>query len=249
MGVLMPRIKRWFPVSHDINRDPELWDLCAKFGDKALRCWLELLSIADRNDGLIPGNLENVSRAVAWAIRCKTTKTLQIINEITTLGWLNIDEGINVVNYAKYHITRDVVSVPSEPSLPDRPKERNKNYEEPASPEPTAGFKSPNKIDPEIKAAADPVYNSDPVKFARLIVWIKQAEKAKYSKPAIVKSLRDFLPYAASVNGEWWAYLDKLIYKAEPNLNSRQFEKEHEQRKKAEADIPPHVAQALKGVH
>ncbi len=88
----MPRIKRWFPVSHDINKDPEMWDLCDRFGDKALRCWLELLSIADRNEGEIPGQLESISTSVSWAIRCRTTKTKKIIENMVSIGWLNISQ-------------------------------------------------------------------------------------------------------------------------------------------------------------
>ncbi len=124
----MPRIKRWFPVSHDINRDPEMWDLCAKFGEKALRCWLEILSIADRNEGEIPGQIDSISTSVSWAIRCNTTKTRQILNEIMTLGWIKVDGGMKVSNYKKYHVTRDdyrlpKASHPSEPSEPSEPKE------------------------------------------------------------------------------------------------------------------------------
>src|SRR4051794_5006102 len=52
----MPRIKRWFPVSHDINRDPEFCELSRRFGATGIRVWLELLSIADRNDGDVPGS-------------------------------------------------------------------------------------------------------------------------------------------------------------------------------------------------
>lgn len=122
----MPRIKRWFPVNHDINRDPEMWDLCDKFGEKALRCWLEILSIADRNEGDIPGTLNSISTAVGWAIRCKSTKTLRILNGIMTLGWVRIDDGLKVTNYAKYHKTREpqkilLGSLPSEPSEPSEP--------------------------------------------------------------------------------------------------------------------------------
>lgn len=51
----MPRIKRWFPVSHDINGDPEVWELTTTFGDWLLPVWLEILSITDRAEGELIG--------------------------------------------------------------------------------------------------------------------------------------------------------------------------------------------------
>ncbi len=32
----MPRIKRWFPVSHDINADAEVWAMRKQIGEKKL---------------------------------------------------------------------------------------------------------------------------------------------------------------------------------------------------------------------
>ena len=54
----MPRNIRYFPVTHDINTDPELWELTDRFGDRALRVWLEILSIADRNYGKLDGDFD-----------------------------------------------------------------------------------------------------------------------------------------------------------------------------------------------
>lgn len=117
----MPKIKRWFPVSHDINRDPELWALREHFGEKILACWLELLSIADRNEGVIPGELNAISSTVAWVIRCKTSTTLRYINAITTLGWLTNNGQIRVSKFAEYHRTRGTKRAPSKPSEPSEP--------------------------------------------------------------------------------------------------------------------------------
>lgn len=55
----MPKIKRWFPVNQSINHDPEIWELTHKFGDRALRVWLELLSVGDRNEGVLKGSIES----------------------------------------------------------------------------------------------------------------------------------------------------------------------------------------------
>ena len=53
----MPRIRRWFHVSHDINSDPEVWELTDRFGDRALRVWMQMLSIADTNNGRLKGRI------------------------------------------------------------------------------------------------------------------------------------------------------------------------------------------------
>lgn len=47
----MSRINRYFPVSHDINRDPEVWELTETFGGWLLYAWLEILAVTDPNDG------------------------------------------------------------------------------------------------------------------------------------------------------------------------------------------------------
>jgi hypothetical protein len=59
----MPQIKRWFPVSHDINADPEVWAMRRQIGEKSLSIWLEMLSIADRNDSRLVGDYEQLVRA------------------------------------------------------------------------------------------------------------------------------------------------------------------------------------------
>ncbi|MGH3849124.1 MAG: hypothetical protein ACRDRT_05390, partial [Pseudonocardiaceae bacterium] len=71
----MPRIRRWFHISQDINFDPEIWELTETLGDRSLRVWLEVLSIADRNEGAIPGWLENVSPELgrSLASRCRVS--------------------------------------------------------------------------------------------------------------------------------------------------------------------------------
>ena len=102
----MPRNFRYFPVNHDINADPEVWELTDRFGDRALRIWLEILSIADRNKGELPGPWEKYPSVLA--ARCKsTTRHLVTVCQWVT-RWLVIDsQGVaRVRNYAKYHRTR-----------------------------------------------------------------------------------------------------------------------------------------------
>ena len=57
----MPRVKHWFPVNHDINGDPEVWELTNTFGDWFLSVWLEILSITDRSEGELIGTPDSLA--------------------------------------------------------------------------------------------------------------------------------------------------------------------------------------------
>lgn len=136
----MPRIKRWFPVSQDIHADPEFWELRDTFGDRAGFVWLEILSIADRNGGDLPGQWE--SYPTLLAARCRSTRTRLRVVCNWLQRWLALDsEGhARIANYWKYHRTEErkpiptresIRSLPSEPSEPSNPK---KDIEEPTNP-------------------------------------------------------------------------------------------------------------------
>lgn len=76
----MPVPKRWFPCSRDINGDADVWELTDRFGDHALRLWLELLACSDKSENRIslPAtwlaslarvtrmNTKTVAHAVCW---------------------------------------------------------------------------------------------------------------------------------------------------------------------------------------
>src|SRR4029434_1114890 len=104
----MPRIKRWFAVSHDINEDAEVWELTRAHGDRALRVWLEILSIADRNEGVIPGALESVVRALSGKCQAAPRTVRGVVSHAWNHGWLVPSEvPLRVRNYLKYHPSRD----------------------------------------------------------------------------------------------------------------------------------------------
>lgn len=71
LGDEMPRIKRWFRMSHDINKDPEMWEFRELVGKRADAIWQEILSIADRNEGDLPGPFSGYRTILAGA--CKST--------------------------------------------------------------------------------------------------------------------------------------------------------------------------------
>ena len=136
----MPRIKRWFPMSQDINRDPEMWEFRALVGQRADSIWEEILSIADRNEGELPGRWDSYPTLLAHACHSTPTRLRLASDWLTTprgrrlLPWVAVDsEGTaRVVNHVKYHRSEErkpiptresIRSLPSEPSEPNLPKE------------------------------------------------------------------------------------------------------------------------------
>ena len=134
----MPGIKRWFPVSQHINRDSELWELCKLYGDRALRVWLEVLSIADRNEGTIPGASAelppDLRRTLADASRTTGQTVANCWRRFQELSWVTPSSPVRITNWRDYHRKRKATSVttdvaigpppsePSEPILPKSPK-------------------------------------------------------------------------------------------------------------------------------
>ncbi len=57
----MPRIKRWFPVSHDFFDDPEVVELVNLFGERSVFMWMRMLSWGDRSDGYLAATKAQVS--------------------------------------------------------------------------------------------------------------------------------------------------------------------------------------------
>lgn len=105
-------------MNHDINGDPEVWAMRRQIGEKALSIWLEFLSIADRNDGELPGDLEELIRLVAG--RCQATKrTVTAVYQFATSRlWLDYQPPLRVVKYAKYHRIEERNPRPPDPTEP-----------------------------------------------------------------------------------------------------------------------------------
>ena len=108
----MPRIKRWFPVSHDFNADPELWAMRHQIGEKSLSIWFEILSIADRNEGELPGDYEELVRSVSGKCQSSVSRVSLVCDFAKTRLWLVSDPTLRVRNYLKYHRTREPNEIP-----------------------------------------------------------------------------------------------------------------------------------------
>ena len=109
----MPRIRRWHPVSHDFVRDREAQELRLRFGHWMTDVWLEMLSEADKNKGVIKGDAASIAKGLAWVSLSDRPsfsrgKIFNAIEYMLNKGW--IEEGTNcflVCNYLDYHITRE----------------------------------------------------------------------------------------------------------------------------------------------
>src|SRR3990167_3314024 len=108
----MPAITRWFKVSNDINSDPEVWELTDTFGDRALRVWIEMLSIADRNRGVVGPDSDHSRIAIASKSRMSRVKVRLIFDWCLTKVWLVSDNGLRVAKWSKYNKTRDDDKIP-----------------------------------------------------------------------------------------------------------------------------------------
>ena len=93
----MPRIRRWFPVTQDINADPELWELRESYGDRAVLVWLEILSIADRNLGLVGPDSDQTRNQLASKCRTNRAKVGLILGWCRVRGWLGSEDGLRGV--------------------------------------------------------------------------------------------------------------------------------------------------------
>lgn len=252
----MPKIRRWFNVSHDINSDPEVWELTEKFGDRGLRSWLEILSIGDRNMGFIPGSEERLVKAFAIKLNTTKNKVSSILRWFVEATWLvrranvelsssqrrdlddetlrKLDWCFRIRNYAMYNTTREGkknLSNSPLPNLPSEPPYPSLKDPEPApltaTPEPSAGSKKRKlELSPELRVAADAVYKTDTKKFERIAVWLNEGKKHGFSDAVMAEALRQFLPHARECR-EWYPYLDKIVYKADKDLNRDKHQAEH----------------------
>lgn len=124
----MPRIKRWFPVNHNINRDPEVWEMRRQIGEKSLSIWLEFLSIADQHEGEVPGAYELLVRSIAGTCQATVRTVSAVYQYAISKVWMKSEPTLHIVKYWNYHKPREPKETPKRfppdlPDLPDFPKE------------------------------------------------------------------------------------------------------------------------------
>lgn len=105
-------------------------------------------------------------------------------------------------------------------------------------------------LNPEVKRAADKIYEKDRQKYQKLIKWLVAAEHS-YSPEVIVATLERFEPFADGARN-WWSYLDKLLDQQEGKINAGKAQTESEQHKKESLGqfgaIMDRIAQSRKGL-
>jgi len=86
----MPRIKRWFAVSDDINSDPEFRRFRTLFGAAGLSFWLETLAMLERTDN--HWDLHKDFDLLCLAQKCgtKPKNILGAYQYLVDLGWLRV---------------------------------------------------------------------------------------------------------------------------------------------------------------
>lgn len=118
----MPRVKRWFPVSHKINRDPEVIELRKKYGNDFIYVWLEILSQCHENKGFIKGDPQNIARFLnnVWSLDTKkrTVTTLKLLQSMEVMGWIRLNyegkrKGLVLCKYMKYRKGRESKRLPN----------------------------------------------------------------------------------------------------------------------------------------
>lgn len=133
----MPRIIRWFPVSHDINADAEVWAMRKQIGEKALSVWLEILSIADRNDSLLSGDYQELVRSIAGRCQATTRTVIAVFDFALSRLWLDSQPTLRVAKHWKYHRLQEQNKTPtgnrksSLPSLTTLPNLDSKDTDDP----------------------------------------------------------------------------------------------------------------------
>ena len=259
---------RHFPVSQEINSDPQVWELTDTFGDRAIRTWLEILAILDREKNkwkLVDGWETVISRKV----RQSPATVSRIVGWMLANGWLiagqllanGQPEVLSAPKFAKFHKLRSENRLPpnlaepnlTEPKMKPAPtagvdnskirKQNGKggdaNQRQPA--EATVGVTEHEPWRP----VADRIFNSDKKKYLRLIVWIKAQYAAGSPGVVITEVLEKFEPHGKDII-DWYPYLTKMATKYRQNYFERQAIVEHELR--VQAPIPNEVRQLISGI-
>jgi hypothetical protein len=108
----MPRRKQWAPLAHGFNRDPQVRELRKTYSDWMALVWLELVSIADMNDGEVKGTVEHIAESLAYISmtnrpRFASNRITNALRFMSNCGWIQIQtDRVLVVNYVKYHPLR-----------------------------------------------------------------------------------------------------------------------------------------------
>jgi hypothetical protein len=223
----MPKIRRYFPVTHDINSDPEMWELRDNLGDRAGFVWLEMLAIADRNEGRVGPN--SGSTLVAVSSKCRTTKAKvsSVLDYAQVKGWINLGADILIAKFWEYHRRREPIKnphgngigslLPSEPSEPP-------NLKDTAPPAYLLKKEREKKL-VQIQAELKQIVDRRPDLAKVVGRWIEHAVRMKVPHSVIIETLRDCGPKLNDPEG-CYKYLEVAAGKKLAVFNARTSEAE-----------------------
>ena len=86
----MPVPKRWFPCNRDINEDPEVRELCNRFGLSGLRLFLEVMAIIDKTENAWRLSGDYIG-SLSVKVGCKPATTRQVLQFMEDKNWLRCD--------------------------------------------------------------------------------------------------------------------------------------------------------------
>lgn len=115
----MPRIKRFGPLAHGFNRDPEVRELRRNFADWMGYVWLEMCLIADLNGGEIRGTADEIAESLSYiSLRKRPSLSAKLIRNALSFmqvcGWIRIETNmVLVLKYLKYHPNESGLAVPT----------------------------------------------------------------------------------------------------------------------------------------
>jgi hypothetical protein len=157
----MPSPKRWFPVSHDIFDDPELWAFIDRFGHRAILTPFYIFSQIDRKENQLPlvgdwlrstaRRLRQTPRSIAeqlvWLLANDwlsaggyLAEYWRISGQVLADTWLDTGRCVadnspiilSARNYWKFHKRRETTGVHKEPSkAPPYPNRSEPNLSSP----------------------------------------------------------------------------------------------------------------------
>jgi len=239
----VPNIKRYGPLAHGFNRDPQVRELRKKYADWMGYVWQELTLIADLNGGVVTGTPEQIGESLAYISLTKrpSLSAKCITNALGFMekcGWIAVQtDRVLVLNYLKYHPKETVKKVPTNEQTNEQTNEvKNQDAKGDAKGVVSNLVFQPTGLNPLIKEVADRIFLSNRPKFAKLIVWIKEAQKEKYRDDVIATALMDFERYASRIDN-WWKYLDGILNRVEKNINAKESKLQSELHKQELKDF------------
>ncbi len=113
----MARYKRYFPVSHDINLDPEFNHLCQTAGVAGVRFFLQILAMLDKTNNHVCLNSWFNVHLLARLCATKPKMILTSYQLLLDMKWITVgldddnNQFIYARNYAEYHRSRGRIGV------------------------------------------------------------------------------------------------------------------------------------------